>query len=26
VNFENYFLKFLWEIVFGVISGNCLYL
>ena len=26
VNFENYFLKFLWEIVFGVISGNYLYL
>ena len=24
LNFETYFLEFLWEIVFGVISGNYL--
>jgi len=26
LNFETYFLSFPWEIVFGVISGNYLYL
>ena len=26
LNFEIYFLEFLWEIIFGVVSGNYLFL